>query len=64
MHIPPPGEELIIPPTATITGGSNSKIFIEYVEENQNKKKLKDQKDQQDVVDCFVPTYIYMAFIP
>ena len=41
IPIPPPGKELVIPPTATIAGGSSSKIFIEYIKENQNKKKLK-----------------------
>ena len=60
LPIPPPGEELIIPPTATIAGGSNSKIFIEYIKENQNKKKLKDQKGLAGCSGLFCPNILFI----
>ena len=60
IPIPPPGKELVIPPTATIAGGSSSKIFIEYIKENQNKKKLKEQKGLSGCSGLFCPNiYLY-----
>ena len=60
MPIPPPGKELVNPPTATIAGGSSSKIFIEYIKENQNKKKLKEQKGLSGCSGLFCPNmYLY-----
>ena len=49
VPIPPPGETLVIPPAATIAGGSASKIYIGDITEmnrknNQSGKKFQDQK--------------------
>ena len=60
IPIPPPGKELVIPPTATIAGGLSSKLFIEYIKENQNKKKLKKQKGSSGCSGLFCPNiYLY-----
>ena len=59
VPIPPPGETLVIPPAATIAGGSASKINIGDITEmnrknNQSGKKFQDQKGiaQRSVLLC------------
>ena len=59
--IPPPGCELVIPPSATIAGGSSSKIYLEdVVNEVSNKKNLKDQRGLLNCSGLFCPNiYLY-----
>ena len=65
VPLPPPGETLVIPPRATIAGGSESKIYVDNLTEinkknNQSGKKFQDQKGiaQRSVLLC--PTiYLY-----
>ena len=59
VPIPPPGETLVIPPAATIAGGSASKIYIGDItkmnrKNNQSGKKFQDQKGiaQRSVLLC------------
>ena len=61
IPIPPPGNELVIPPRATIAGGSYSKIYMEdVVNEVGNKKNLKDQRGLSNCSGLFCPNiYLY-----
>ena len=61
IPIPPPGNELVIPPRATIAGGSYSKIYMEdIVNEVGNKKNLKDQRGLSNCSGLFCPNiYLY-----
>ena len=59
VPIPPPGKTLVIPPSATIAGGSESNIFIDDVRKmnaktNPSEKKFQDQKGiaQRSVLLC------------
>ena len=59
VPIPSPGETRVIPPTATIAGGSASKIYIGDItkmnkKNNQSGKKFQDQKGiaQRSVLLC------------
>ena len=61
IPIPPPGCELVIPPSATIAGGSYSKVYMEdVVNEVGNKKNLKDQRGLSNCSGLFCPNiYLY-----
>ena len=64
IPIPPPGCELVIPPSAAIAGGSYSKIYLDnVVNVVGDKKPSKIKEGYPIVVDCFVLTSICMNTI-